>query len=77
MDLNKLLNLIIDRSLYKNQPYIKKNIFELIEIFISNNISNKSFELFSYFVKRIDDIKKFNLNEEILFLELKERLLNG
>ncbi len=77
LNINKLLNLIIDKSYYKTHPFIKIFIYELIEIFISNKITNKSFDLFSYFVRRIDNIKKFNLNEETLFLEFKQKLLNG
>ena len=42
-----------------------------------NNVSNKSFEVFNYFIKKINNLKKFNLNEETLFLEFKEKLLNG
>ncbi len=77
MDLKKLLSFIIDRSLYKTGPYIKNYIYELIEVFMLNNISNKSFEIFNYFTTKINNIKKFNLNEETLFLEFKEKLLNG
>lgn len=77
MNLDKLLRLIIDKSLYKNQPQFKDYFYELIEIFILNNVSNKSFEVFNYFIKKINNLKKFNLNEETLFLEFKEKLLNG
>lgn len=77
MNLNNLLNLIIDKSLFKNHSYIKNHIYELMEISISNQIPNKSLELFNYFVNRIDNIKKFNLNEETLFLEFREKILNG
>ena len=77
MNLDELLKLIIEKSLYKTQPFIKDYFYELIEIFMLNNVSNKSFEIFNYFVKKINNLKKFNLNEETLFLELKEKLLNG
>ena len=77
MDLHELLSFIIDKSLYKNDIYIKNYIFELIEVFISKNISNKSFEFFNYFINKINNTKKFNLSEETLFLEFREKVLNG
>ena len=76
-NLEGILNLIIDKSLYKLDSYIKNYIYELIEIFISNKTSTHSLELFNYFVKKVDNIKKFNLNEETLFLEFREKMLNG
>lgn len=77
LNLNKILNFIIDKSLYKTEPNTKNYIYELIEIFISQKISTQSFELFNYFVKKIDNVKRFNLNEETLFFEFKEKLLHG
>ena len=32
---------------------------------------------YSYFVKKIDNIKKYNLDEESLFIEFNEKILNG
>ena len=53
MNLDELLKFIIDKSLYKTEPYIKDYFYELIEIFILNNVSNKSFEIFNYFIKKL------------------------
>ena len=77
MKLNELLTYIIDKSLYKTEPYIKNYIYELIEVFMLKNVSNKSFSHFNYFINKINNLKKFNLNEESLFLEFKEKVLNG
>ena len=75
--LDELLSILINKTFYKNQPLIKNYIFEFIEFFIFSKISSKSFDLYNYFVKRINDTIKFNLNEESLFLEFKEKFLNG
>ena len=75
--LSKFLNYIIDKSLYKKNSHIKSYSYEFIEILISDKILTNSYELFNYFVKKIDNIKRFNLNDESLFLEFKEKILNG
>jgi len=55
-------------------------IFDFIELYfnkISFSISTKIFDKYSYFLKRISDTKRFNLDEETLFTEFKEEILNG
>ena len=44
--------------------------------FSSKKISVKSFEFYSYFLNQIDKVKKFNLDEETLFMEIKSELIN-
>ena len=74
--LEEFLNFYINNSLYKIQSDFKNYIYEFIELYISKLISTTSFEFFNYFVTRIENTKKFNLSEEILFLEFKEKCLN-
>ena len=79
-DLEAFLNLIIKENLYKKDKYIKNIIFEYIELFFRKNISKASFkknEFYSYFLKRINDTKKLNLDEESLFFEFEYKVLNG
>ena len=79
-DLEAFLNLIIKENLYKKDKYMKNIIFEYIELFFRKNISKASFkknEFYSYFLKRINDTKKLNLDEESLFFEFEYKVLNG
>ena len=55
-------------------------IFDLIEFYfrkLNQNINSKIYNRYDYFVKRISDIKNFNLDSESLFIELKEEIFNG
>ena len=36
----------------------------------------KTFDIYSYFIKRINDTQKFNLDEESLFIEFENKVLN-
>ena len=55
-------------------------IFDFIEFYfnkINSSFSTKISDKYSYFLKRISDTKRFNLDEESLFLEFKNVILNG
>ena len=52
-------------------------IYDLIELFLSKNILPKSYNFFDYFKNEINKTKKFNLDEESLFIKFKSKLLNG
>ena len=54
--------------------------FEYIEFFFRKKISSielKTPDFYSYFIKKIDDIKKFNLDEDSIFIEFEHKALNG
>ena len=77
VNLKEFLSLIINGSYYKNDNRIKVILYNYLELFLLKNISITYFEIFSYFLKKINNVKKFNLNEESLFLEIDTKLLNG
>ena len=79
-DLNKFLKTIINENLYKKDIVIKYMLFDLIEFYfrkINLTFSSKIYNQYSYFLKKISDTKKFNLDEESLFMEFEEEVLNG
>ena len=75
--LKDLLLLIINESYYKNDVSFKFIIYDLIELFLLNKFTFENSNFFTYFINRLEKIRKFNLDEESLFLELKTKLLNG
>ena len=79
-DIKSLLKLIIKENLYKKDVIIKDIAFEYFELFCRKRLSTnqfKNFDFYSYFLKRIDDTKKFNLDNESLFMEFEYKILNG
>ena len=79
MDLKKFLTNIIKDKQYKDILMLYL-IFDLIESYfrkLNQNINTQISNRYDYFMKRISDIKKFNLDTESLFIELKEEILNG
>ena len=55
--------------------WLYKNFYPFNKI--NNSITPKIYDSYSYFLKRISNTKKFNLDEESLFMEFKQKILNG
>ncbi len=78
--LEYLIKKLIINKHYKKNDIIKFIIFDLIESYfnkINFSFSSKITEKYSYFIKRISETRKYNLDEETLFNEFEENLLNG
>jgi len=74
-----LQSLISSKTFKKNKPIIQL-IYSFIEVYFRNNISTKNiklFHLYHYFLKKINDTKIYNLDEETLFMEFEDKVLNG
>jgi len=80
MSLNIFLNTLIDNNHYKKDNKIKIFIYDLIEFYftkLKTTSSNDVHDEYNYFLQRITNTKKFNLDEESLFIEFKDKILNG
>jgi len=78
----ELLILLIDNGYYKKDRYVKKLIINFIELFLLKEYKlsvtkNSIIYLYHKFIYKINNVEKFNLDEESLFLEFKSKLLNG
>ena len=77
----ELLILLIDNGYYKKNKYVKRLIINFIELFFlkeykSSTAKNSLLYLYHKFIFKINNMEKFNLDEESLFLEFKSKLLN-
>ena len=78
--LKELIKEIIMKKKYKKDPSSKYLLYSLIESYFRKNISikdTKLIDIHSYFLKKINDAKIFNLDDETLLMEFDERVLNG
>ena len=79
-DLNTTLKTIIKDKIYKKDKSIIEIIFSFIELYFRNNISSENINLiksYRYFLEKINNTKVYNLDEEILFMEFEDKILNG
>ena len=80
LSLKKFLSLIIKNKLYKKNRTLCELLYSFIEIYFRKNINIKNIELFNLyqiFLKKIINTKIYNLDEESLFMEFEDRILNG
>ena len=79
-DLNTTLTTIIKDKIYKKDKSITEIIYSFIELYFRNNISIENISLirsYHYFLERINNTRTYNLDEEILFMEFENKILNG
>ena len=78
-NIEDFLRIVLSNNLYKKNNYIKENLnyfLELLFIKKINHLSSKDkiYDLYNYFIKKINNVKKYNLDEESLFIELKAKV---
>ena len=79
-NLKDFIKKIIMEKLYKKNNSIKDLIYSLMELYFRKNVSVtniKLINLYNYFLKKIKNTKTFNLDEETLFMEFEDSILNG
>ncbi len=79
-DLKETLKTIIRDKIYKKDKSTIEIIYSFIELYFRNNISIKNINLinsYHYFLEKINNTKIYNLDEETLFMEFDDKVLNG
>ena len=80
--LKKFLIHLIDAGYYKNNTFIKNNIYKYIELYLlklmkGSTSKNKINILYNESIKKIANMKKYNLDQESIMIDLKTKLFNG
>ena len=76
-NLKDFIKKIIVDKLYKKNNSIKNLIYSLMEFYFRKNVSVTNIKLinsYSYFLKKIENTKTFNLDEETLFMEFEDSI---
>jgi len=79
-NLKEFIKKITMEKLYKKNNSIKNLIYSLMEFYFRKNVSVTNIKLinsYNYFLKKIENTKTFNLDEETLFMEFEDSILNG
>jgi len=79
-DLERILKTIIRDKIYKKDKSIIQIIYSFIELYFRKNISINNISLlksYHYFLEKINNTKIYNLDEEALFMEFEDKILNG
>ncbi len=79
-DIKTTLSTIIKDKIYKKNKSIIEIIYSFIELYFRKNISIENISLlksYHYFIEKINNTRIYNLDEETLFLEFEDKILNG
>ena len=78
--LKDLLNYIISKKLYKKDSELNIFIYRLIQFLLFETFylskDNKIYDLYKYFILKMNNTIKYNLDIESLFFEFKNTLIN-
>ena len=80
INLKDFIKKIITEKKYKKDQFVKQLLYSLIELYFRQNVSLRNIKLLkmqNYFLKKINNTKIFNLDDESLFIELEDVVLNG
>ena len=80
--IDDFLKILINKSLFKKNLYIKKNLSYFIELYFIKKIyflNSKSniYKLYKYFLSKISNCNKYNLDIESVLIEFDGNVLNG
>ena len=81
ISVDDLLKLIIEKKLYKKDLFIKDKLSFLVELYFNKKImylksKDKIYNLYKYFLSKIYDCNKYNLDIENVLIELNGKILN-
>ena len=79
-DLKTTLITMLKDKIYKKNKSTTEIIYSFIEFYFRNNISCENISIlksYHYFLEKINNTKIYNLDEETLFMEFEDKILNG
>ena len=79
-DLKGFLSIMIKEKYYKKDIRFNGILYSLIEFYFRKNLSKNDIKLMSIknsFLKKINNMKIFNLDDEAFFIEFHDKVLNG
>ena len=82
ISINDLLKIIIAKKIFKKDLFVKNNIKFFIELFFDKNIfysksKTNIYTFYKYFLSKLYDCDKYNLDVENVLIEFNGKVLNG
>ena len=79
--IDQFLKIIIDKKIYKKDIFIRENLSYFIELYFNKNLllyksKSKFYNLYKYFLSKIYNATKYNLDIESVLIEFSGKVLN-
>ena len=75
--LKDFINILINNNHFKKDSNLKYLFYEILENLLKQKTRSLDLDYYNYFIKKIDMINRFKLDQESLFIELSDKILNG
>ena len=80
--IEEFIKKIINDDSFKKDNYINSNLIKFVELFFLKKIKDqksqkKFYSLYSHFINKINNVKKYNLDTESFLIEFSSKLING
>jgi DNA polymerase-3 subunit delta' len=82
ISIEEFIKNIINNNSFKKNTYIKDNLIKFIELFFFKKIKNQKvkkniYSQYNFFLNKINDVKKYNLDIESFLIEFNSKFING
>ena len=71
------LQLLIKNNFFKKESSMRYIFFDYVELCLKKISINMNNNYYNYYIKKMSDLRKFNLDEETFFIEFQDKILNG
>ncbi len=80
IEVSEVFTHIFEKKLYKTNLFIKNNIKCLFQLFFLKNLNINNynyFNLYKYFLEKLNNVINYNLDLDTFLIDFKEKMLNG
>ena len=80
IEVSEVFTHIFEKKLYKTNLFIKNNITCLFQLFFLKNLNINNynyFNLYKYFLEKLNNVINYNLDLDTFLIDFKEKMLNG
>ena len=64
-------------NFFKKEVAMRYIFFDYVELCLKKISINMNYNYYNYYIKKMSDLRKFNLDEETFFIEFQDKILNG
>ena len=82
ISIEDLLKLMLENKYFKKDLFVKNNLNFFVELFFIKkfnyyNSKDKIYNLYKYFISKLNNTQKYNLDMESVLIELNRKFVNG
>ena len=82
ISIEDLLKLVLENKYFKKDLFVKNNLNFFVELFFIKkfnyyNSKDKIYNLYKYFISKLNNTQKYNLDMESVLIELNRKFVNG